>query len=267
MKRLLFAFFVAFVAVADVFAWGQKGHDVVAEIARRHFTTAAADSVDAIFDGMSPVYWANWLDNASHTPEYAYTKTWHYKNVNDSVAYEDVAPVASGDIVTALRAQIAVLADNAADKAQKALALKIVVHLMGDLHQPMHLGHKTDLGGNKTQVRFFDRGTNLHAVWDSSIPGAAHDWTFTEWADQLDRLSSSTTEQLQSGNIDDWAKECVEIASRIYQSTPVGTKISYDQIAYWTPVVEQQLLRAGLRLAAVLNAVFDPASQRSPSLF
>ena len=64
------------------FAWGQKGHDVTAAIAEAHLTPATQKAVAEVLDGMSPVYWANWLDNASHTPEYAYSKTWHYKNVD-----------------------------------------------------------------------------------------------------------------------------------------------------------------------------------------
>lgn len=78
MKKLFIAA-ISLVSALSALAWSQKGHDTVAYIAESHLTKAAADSVEYILDGMSPVYWANWLDNASHTPDYAYTKTWHYK--------------------------------------------------------------------------------------------------------------------------------------------------------------------------------------------
>ncbi|MDE6782391.1 MAG: S1/P1 Nuclease, partial [Paramuribaculum sp.] len=89
MKRFSFSLITLAVALSS-WAWSQKGHDVTAYIAEKHLTPATAAAVDSILDGMSMVYWANWLDNASHTPEYAYTKTWHYKNVNEGVRYEEM---------------------------------------------------------------------------------------------------------------------------------------------------------------------------------
>lgn len=266
MKKVLIFAAAAFTALT-AFAWGQKGHDTVANIAERHFTASTADSVSRILDGMSPVYWANWLDNASHTPDYAYTKTWHYRNIDADQEYDSITPIPQGDVVTALREQIAILSDPVSAPSQKNLALKIVIHLVGDMHQPMHMGHKSDLGGNRTQVRFFDSGTNLHSVWDTKLPEAAHKWTYTEWTDQLDRLPADRQAQITAGNIDDWAKESWRIASRLYDAFPSGSRISYNEIAYWTPTVEQQLLRGGLRLAEILNSIFDPEYGRNAAEF
>lgn len=257
MKKLIFTI-ISLMTVLSGWAWGQKGHDVVASIAERHLTAAAADSVKDIFDGMSLVYWANWLDNASHTPDYSYTKTWHYKNIDAGQDYDSVPPLASGDVVTATREQIAVLRSPASTRSQKQLALKILVHVLGDMHQPMHMGHASDRGGNNVQVRFFDRGTNLHSVWDGSLLNSGHSWTFTEWTEQLDRLSPEAEAAETQGNIDDWAKQTYSIATDVYNYFPSGSKISYNQIAYWTPTIEKQLLRGGLRLATVLNAIYDP---------
>lgn len=240
------------------FGWGQKGHDVTAYIAECHLSQAAADSVSAILDGKSLVYWANWLDNASYQPDYRYTKTWHYKNVDEDVAYEDAPLNPAGDCVTAIQEQLEILASDNATRQQKALALKIMTHLVGDLHQPMHLGHLSDRGGNEIKIKFFDRDANLHSVWDTSLPEAAHKWSYSEWQQQLDRLSPQAEAAVVAGSPDDWAKESVEIAGRIYKYFPKGSRMSYNQIAYWTPVVEQRFLYGGLRLASLLNAVFAP---------
>ena len=207
---------------------------------------------------MSPVYWANWLDNASHTPDYAYTKTWHYKNVDEGVPYDKAPLNPKGDVVTGIREQIVILSDPKSTKDQKTLAMKILVHLVGDLHQPMHMGHLSDLGGNNTKVKFFDRDTNLHAVWDGSIMNSGHAWSYTEWQNQIDRLSPQQNEAEAAGNIDDWARQTYEIAGQVYDYFPQGSKISYNQIARWTPVIERQLLRGGLRLARILNTIYDP---------
>ena len=100
MKKLFIAA-ISLASALSAMAWSQKGHDTVAYIAECHLTKAAADSVAYILDGMSPVYWANWLDNASHTPDYAYTKTWHYKNVDEGVPYDNAPLNPKGDVVTA----------------------------------------------------------------------------------------------------------------------------------------------------------------------
>lgn len=260
-KHILFA--LALVTAFTSSAWSQKGHDVVAYVAECHLTAAAADSVAAILDGKSAVYWANWLDNASHTPEYAYTKTWHYKNVDADETYESAKLNPSGDVVSAVREQITVLSGSKSTKEQKSLALKILIHLLGDMHQPMHLGHLSDLGGNLTKVCFFDMDTDLHSAWDSSIVNSCHDWSYTEWQRQIDLLTPEQQIAEAAGNVDDWARQTCEVADSVYDYFPPGTKISYNHIAWWTPVIEQQLERGGIRLARILNALFDPSTADS----
>ncbi len=202
-------------SAVTAFGWSQKGHDTVAYIAEKHLSEAAADSVTSLLDGKSPVYWANWLDNASHTPDYAYTKTWHYKNIDAGTPYDEAPTIKSGDVVSAAREQIAILADSVSTRSQKQLALKILIHLIGDMHQPMHMGHFTDRGGNNVKVRFFDRDSNLHSIWDGSIMNSGHAWSYTEWQQQLDRLSPEEERATAAGNIDDWGRETCEIASRV----------------------------------------------------
>lgn len=266
MKKILTTAACALICLS-AWAWGQKGHDTVAYIAECHLTEAAADSVAAILDGKSPVYWANWLDNASHTPDYAYTKTWHYKNIDEGIPYAEAPLNPEGDAVTAIREQIAILSNPVSTKSQKELAMKILIHVVGDIHQPMHVGHLSDRGGNNVKVRFFDRDTNLHSAWDSSIIGSGHAWTYTEWQQQLDRLPEAEAAAEAAGNVDQWAEQTYDIATEVYNYFAPGCKISYDQIAHWTPVVEQQLLRGGLRLARILNTLYTPGSTENPADF
>ena len=243
----------------QAFGWGQKGHDTTAFIAENHLTPITAATVEEILDGKSIVYYANWLDNASHTPEYAYSKTWHYKNIDDGVAFEEAPLHEDGDVVRAVYGQIDVLRDPESSKEDKQLALKILVHVMGDMHQPMHMGHASDLGGNRWTVNYFGRDNNLHSVWDSSVPESAHKWTYTEWQNQIDRANEEETNSiLAEGSPEKWAMETFMICKDVYDKTPEGTKISYDYVAEWTPVVEQQFLKGGLRLADLLNSIFDP---------
>ncbi len=255
MKRLTLLAAAASIAVS-AFGWGQKGHDTTAYIAEQHLTPATAASIDSILEGKSIVYWSNWLDNASHQPDMRYTKTWHYKNVDADETYETAQANPSGDAVTAIKAQIETLSASATLKDAQ-LALKILVHVMGDLHMPLHMGHAPDLGGNRIKVKFFGRDNNLHSVWDSSLPEAAHKWSYSEWQQQIDRADEATTEAILSGTVDDWAKESVGIASKVYTYFQPGINISYNDIARWTPTVEDSFLKGGLRLAHTLNLIYD----------
>lgn len=258
MKKLIITILAALPALLAS-AWGQKGHDVTAYIAEQHLTPVTRAAVDSIFDGRSLVYWTNWLDNASHQPDLRYTKTWHYRNVDEGVRYEEAPADPAGDAVTALKSRIEILSDSTSTDADRALALKILVHVMGDLHMPLHMGHATDLGGNRIKVEFFDRDTNLHSVWDSSLPDAGHKWSYTEWQQQIDRLKPDQEAAITAGWIDDWAKESVAKAADVYIYFQPGMRVSYNDIARWTPVIERQFLAGGLRLAHVLNTIFDPA--------
>lgn len=240
----------------DAFAWGQKGHDITCDIARKHLTKKAQKEIDRIFEGKSIVYWANWMDNASHTDEFAYTKTWHYKNIDADETYESVAPAETGDVVTAIDAQIAALKSKQLNKEAEAIALRFLVHLVGDLHCPMHMGHKSDTGGNKVQIRFFNEGRNLHSLWDTPLVDSAHKWTYSEWTREIDTVTKAEIAAIQEGTPYTWGKETAILAGKIYEGTPTGVNLSYDYVTEWTPVAEQQLLKGGLRLAKILNEIF-----------
>lgn len=258
MKRFLITPMLCLTALMAL-AWGQKGHDVTAYIAEKHLTSTSKAMVDSLLEGQSMVYWANWLDNASNSPEYRYTKTWHYKNVDEGVRYEEAPANPAGDVIVAIKAQLETLSNVKTSFDDKQIALKMLVHLVGDMHQPMHMGHATDLGGNRVKVRFFGRDANLHSVWDSNILESGHKWSYTEWQQQIDRVSAEEVQAISAGTLDDWAKETVAIAGNVYRATPMGANLSYDEVAKWTPIIEYQLLYGGLRLAHLLNTIFDSA--------
>ncbi len=256
INKFFLPLLVSIIFAQNSWGWGQMGHDIVANIAENHLTRKSQKAVNELLDGKSMVYWSNWLDNASHTPEYAYTKTWHYKNVDQDFTYDTMEQEPNGDVVSAIKNQVEILQNKKSLKEDKQLALKILVHLVGDLHQPMHMGHLSDLGGNKWTVTHFNRTTNLHSLWDTPMIESGHSWSHTEWTEELDRVNHSEIKKICYGSIDEWAKETLAITTDIYQSTPENARLSYDYHAKWTPLVEQQLLRGGLRLAYLLNNIF-----------
>lgn len=257
MKKIFSTAMLCCITALSAFSWGQKGHDVTAYIAEQHLTQTAKNAVDSLLDGKSMVYWANWLDNASHTDKYSYTKTWHYKNIDSGADYDNVILNPAGDVVSAIKEQTEKLQSGTLSKTESSLALKILIHLMGDLHQPMHMGHKSDLGGNNWVVKYFGRDNKLHSIWDSQIVESAHKWSYTEWAIQIDCKNEEIITFLTDGNIDNWGKQTFELATEIYDKTPQQSNISYDYIAEWTPIIEQQFLSGGLRLSKILNTIFS----------
>ena len=255
MKRLILTSLCLLFA-RGAFAWGQKGHDVTAYIAECRLTPEAAEKVRKALDGYSPVYIANWLDFASYWPEYAYSKTWHYLNIDEGETLESMSRNPGGDVLTAVTRLTEKLKSGRLTPEEETLSLKMLIHLVGDMHCPMHLGRLSDLGGNKRPVRFFGRDTNLHSVWDTNIPEAVHKWSYSEWQQQIDRLTDEEAAQIAAGEPADWVKETHEICKEIYASSPEGTKIEYDYIFKYTPVVERQFLRGGHRLARLLNEIY-----------
>ncbi len=256
MKKILLL--IAGVALSlNAFAWGQKGHDIVAYIAECHLTPAAAEQVGTVLGGRSLVYYSNWMDNASHTPEYAHTKTWHYMNIDQGETLETQPRHPQGDVLTAVNSIIKEIKRGKWSEKEHFDGLRMLIHLVGDMHCPMHAGRSTDRGGNGVPVLFFNRETNLHSIWDSSLVESAHNWSYSEWQWNIDRVSDEFAAQVQQGSPEEWFAQTVRIAQKVYEVTPEGAKISYDYINAMTPVIEQQLLLGGLRLAALLNELYQ----------
>lgn len=257
-KNILVAAMMSTTALMG-YSWGQKGHDTICFIAENHLTDSTKNAVEKLLDGKSIVYYANWMDNASNTPEYSYSKTWHYKNIDADESFATAILEPKGDVVTAIREQTATLLDSKASDGTKSTALKMLVHLVGDVHQPMHVGHRSDRGGNKWMVKYFGSPTNLHSLWDSKLVESAHKWSYTEWQQQIDRASFAEQQEIiAEGTPEKWCQECFVIATEVYNKTPEQSNLSYDYINATTPIIETQFLYGGLRLADLLNSIFDP---------
>ena len=242
---------------AIAFAWGAKGHDIVARVAENNVSKRTLRAVEKVLDGHSMVYVANWMDNASHTEEYAYTKTWHYVNVDTKEqSYYNSEKEAKGDVVMAIDSIVANLKSGELAPEEERAQLMMLIHLVGDMHCPMHAGHKSDRGGNGTKVKYFGSQKKLHTVWDSDIIESAHRWSHSEWQEQIDRVSKRQKRAIMQGRPADWIEECVTLAADVYARSTTGENLSYDYVAYYTPILEEQLLKAGIRLAHLLEEIY-----------
>lgn len=256
MKRLFFTAVMALMIVPNALGWGQKGHDVVAYVAEQNISCCVARKVAKVLEGHSLVYYANWMDNASHTPEYAHTSTWHYANVDEGYTYQTMPKNEKGDVVQAVIQLTEQLKKGGMTPQEESVALRMLIHLVGDLHCPMHAGHKSDLGGNLVEVLYFGKPQKLHSIWDSALVESAHNWGYTEWQREIDRQPRKEDKKLQQGSVEEWFSETVELSKGVYKDMPEGAKISYDEVAKYAPLIEQQLLKGGLRLARLLEEIY-----------
>ncbi len=256
MKRFTILIITTFYTLSAM-AWGQKGHDIVAYVAENHLTAEAAECLDEVLDGHSLVYYSSWADNVRYTPEFAHTTTWHYFNIDEGNTIDTQERNPEGDAQTAVEHLIKELKSGKLSKKDESDAVKLLIHFIGDIHCPMHLGRSADLGGNKRPVTYFGRQTNLHSIWDTPIIESAHKWSYSEWQDQIDRKGEDEIVAIQASTPRDWVIELHPITEEIYESTPEGARLSYDYVTKYTPILEEQLVRAGYRLAAVLNDIYN----------
>ena len=268
MRCLALAAFAAAIALvpAPAFAWGKTGHRVVAAIADTEISGLARAHIEEILGrGESLADVANWPDEMRSAPGDFWQKTatpWHYVTVSGTV-YDHAPP--EGDALEAIEHFTSVLQDPASSLADRQLALRFIVHLVGDLHQPLHVGKCCDEGGNAVKVTWFGKPTNLHSVWDSQLVDEEQ-LSFTELADKLERhMSSADVIKWADINPRDWITESAEVRDSVYQALPTGNAgnpaagvpdLSYAYVYKFTPLMEQRLSQAGVRLAAYLNAIF-----------
>ena len=250
----------------STYAWGPMGHDVVAAIAEQNLTKKAKKAIDEILDGRSIRSYASWMDSIQNSPYwengYNKTKTWHYANVDEGKTYQTMQKNENGDLITALNFLTKELTENDAHitDSMRVDYVKMIVHLVGDLHCPMHAGRLSDLGGNQVPVKWFGEKTNLHSIWDSKIVESARKWGYQEWVEQLDRTEKKFKKQVAQGTYEQWFNETVKNAASIYNYVErLGEKepnLSYQFVYDFSPLLEDRLLVGGYRLAYVLNTIF-----------
>ena len=160
-----------------------------------------------------------------------------------------------GDLVTGIAYCKTFIQDKNASDDDKAFYLKLLIHLIGDLHQPLHIGLEEDKGGNDFKVQWFYKDTNLHRVWDSEMI-EEYGMTYTELAENADVLNKKQVKAIQQGSIIDWVNETHELSKIAYKSAEPNENLRYRYSYTHFETVRRQLQIAGIRLAKVLNDLF-----------
>ncbi len=240
------------------FSWGKSGHRIVGEIAQRNLSLEAKKGVSDLLgiEDLSRV--STWPDEIKSEKKYDYTSPWHYVSIPTGKSYLEQKRNKDGDVIEALYRFEETLRDSKASKDDKIMALKFMVHNMGDLHQPLHVGLAEDRGGNSVRVKWFKIETNLHALWDESIVDFEQ-LSYSEYASYLNHYTKAEKENFSKGSFLDWAKESQDLRGMVYD-TGGSESTGFEYHHKIKPVMEERLRKAGLRLAEVLNKIFKKES-------
>lgn len=235
--------------------WGKTGHRAVGEIATKHLKKKVLKKIDKLLGGESLAFVSTYADEIKSDKRFNKFYSWHYVNFPMDSDYNSSEKNEKGDIVTGINFCVEVLKNKDSSKEDKVFYLKMLVHLIGDLHQPLHVGRAEDKGGNTIQVQWFKKGTNLHHVWDIDM---IEKWnmSYMELCDNAKDLTKKEIQELQNGSILDWIRESRSLAKKVYNSVENGDKLSYRYSYDHLETLRTQLQKGGIRLAGILNDIF-----------
>jgi hypothetical protein len=237
-------------------AWGPSGHRIIGEMSETLLRDNVKKKVAAIFGNASVAMMSNWGDEVRSDSTYDYTATWHYTNIDGGLARAAFDTMAlkqdNGQNVYRVVALTAHLKQHPNDTAM----LKMLVHLVEDMHCPMHMGRAADRGGNTIAIKWFGRNTSLHSLWDDGLIDFQK-LSYTEYATHLMRVNHlrHVTYDGRPATILDWAWETYQTTETIYASADeVGRHYLYN--FNHKPLLERRLVRAAEHLAALLNYIY-----------
>ncbi len=242
--------------------WGRDGHRISAEIAAAHLSPAARVAVEALLDGAAMSDVANWADEIRDDPAYRWSEPLHYADVpagEDRFILTRDCP-AKGCVVSAIIRFDGALRGPGATAAERTEALKCLIHFVADAHQPMHVARAEDRGGNDVRVEFLGKRLNLHKVWDFALL----DTVGKPWPAYAREIEAGlTAERVAEWSSTDpvvWANESYRLAVDHAYAIPDGGRLGRDYVERNIPIVNERLAKAGVRLAAMLNAIFADAA-------
>ncbi|BDC99214.1 S1/P1 nuclease [Persicobacter psychrovividus] len=254
MKKLNVLAVLMLFAVGQVFAWGQNGHRTVAEVASHHISKKTQKAIIAILGDENMAMAATWPDEIKSDHAYDSCKVYHYVNMKSDETYAQSEKNPHGDAITALQMMSKIVKDKTQPLVRRQEALRYIIHIIGDIHQPMHVGHKEDLGGNLVKVKWFGHKSNLHRVWDSDMIDNTQ-LSYTELSRHVGVPTKAEIKNWQSSSVEQWVAESHQVATKLYDTVGDGN-FSYRYMFDHRETLYNQLEKGGVRLAGYLNALF-----------
>ncbi|MFN8253163.1 MAG: S1/P1 nuclease [Ferruginibacter sp.] len=241
-------------------AWGTLGHRIIGEIADSYLSKKARKNIAAILGTESVAMSSNWADFIKSDPSYNYLGNWHYINIKSGLTEEAFKAYLDADTATDAYTKINFLAtalkkdDLPQDK--KIMYLRLLIHIVGDVHQPLHVGRLEDQGGNRIRVLWFKDSINLHQLWDDRLI-AFQQLSYTEYATAVNHAGKEEVKAMKNEPVSTWLFNSYQIAEKIYGEikTPYQ-KLDYKYNFDYVDILNRQLLQGGVHLAGLLNEIF-----------
>lgn len=241
-------------------AWGVLGHRIVGEIAESYLSAKAKAEIKKILGNESVGMASNWADFIKSDSTYDYLYNWHFINLPGGLSGNELQAYLLNDTATDVYTRINFLVKELKNKQlsieKKRMYLRLLIHLVGDAHQPLHTAHKEDLGGNRIKVLWFTAPTNLHAVWDESLVNFQQ-LSYTEYTRAINYTTPVQRLSWQRQPISQWIIESYQISEELYKGiTEENQKLSYRYNFQYINTVNDRLVKGGVRLAGLLNQLF-----------
>ena len=235
--------------------WGQTGHRVVGAVADQHLKGSTKRALKKLLNHESLAYVSTYADIIKSDSLYDKFSTWHYLNMPLDGDYATSKKNPEGDLVSGINTCKQIIKSEQTTKEEKAFYLKMLIHLIGDLHQPLHLGLEEDRGGNDFKVQWYYSDSNMHSVWDTKMI-ESFGMSYSELAHNLTYYSKDEIDRIQSGSVLDWIEETHILTKVVYESAEQGENLRGGYGYKHFDMVRNQLEKAGIRLAKVLNELF-----------
>jgi hypothetical protein len=267
MRKTLAGFFLRTVfvfsftlIVYNAFSWGLLGHRIIGGIAQQHLSKKAKKELQKLIGKETLAWWSNWPDFIKSDSTWNHASPWHYVDLPGHIAKDSfiagLKKLPGKNLYTQIPAMMQEISDESLPVEKRRVALYFLIHLVGDLHQPLHVGRDEDAGGNKIVVYWFDKKTNLHSLWDSMLL-EFQQYSYTEYSSLLNIRSEEQVKAWQTGSLEDWFYESHVLSDAIYDATPNESKLSYRYNYQFQKMMEEQLVKGGVRLATLLNKTFE----------
>ena len=235
-----------------VLGWGKTGHRITGQIAETYLTKNAKMQIKKLMGHHDLSRMSNWADEIKSDPDWEIANDWHWCTIPDGKSYEK--DKYSGKAVEKVNEFINVLKNKRSKKEDKQIALKFLVHLIGDLHQPMHVGNGKDRGGNDIKLKWFNAPTNLHRIWDSELINL-QELSYSEYSDYL--LLNEDRGKIRKWQGDDvliYIHESRDLRNQCYDFS--GENLKWEYFYKQKELLEKRLLQGGVRLSGELNRLF-----------
>jgi hypothetical protein len=259
IKKICFAFLLFYIPLQSS-AWGVLGHRIVGEIADSYLTKKAKKQIAEILGNESIAMSSNWADFIKSDPSYSYVSGWHYINTPTGLSKEAfdafLAADTTADIYTKIKMLTAELKNKSLAADKKLFDLRVLIHLVGDIHQPLHSAKMEGQGGNRIRVLWFKDTVNLHQMWDEKLINFQQ-LSYTEYTAAINHTTKDELSAMQSESLETWIYQSYQLSEKIYgeMKTPFPS-LDYKYNFNYVAPLNTQLLRGGVHLAALLNEIF-----------